>query len=77
MILIDSVIKLEVKTREEELEELLSPGGPLNRNVYVAVMKLRHATTEAEVSKHADELDNAINTYMRFAIEWDRLQRNK
>lgn len=77
MILIDSVIKLEVKTREEELEDLLAPGGPLNRAVYVAVMKVRHATTEEEVEQHCGELDSAINTYMRLAIEWDRLQRSK
>lgn len=77
MILIDSVIKLEVKTREEELEDLLNPSGPLNRAVYAAVMKIRHATTEAEVEQHCTELDNAINTYMRLAIEWDRIQRRK
>ena len=77
MILIDSVIKLEVKTREEELEDLLEPGGPLNRAVYAAVMKVRHATTEEEVKRHCTELDNAINTYMRLAIEWDRIQRRK
>ena len=77
MILIDSVIKLEVKTREEELEELLAPRGPLNRAVYTAVMKIRHATTEEEVDQHCTELDNAINEYMRLAIKWDRLQRRK
>lgn len=77
MILIDSVIKLEVKTREEELKDLLAPGGPLNRAVYVAVMKVRHATTEEEVEQHCTELDNAINKYMQLAIEWDRLQRSK
>ena len=77
MILIDSVIKLEVKTREEELEDLLNPSGPLNRAVYAAVMKIRHATTEKEVEQHCTELDDAINTYMRLAIEWDRIQRRK
>ena len=77
MILIDSVIKLEVKTREEVLEDLLNPSGPLNRAVYAAVMKIRHATTEEEVEQHCTELDNAINEYMRLAIEWDRIQRRK
>ena len=74
---IDSVITMEVKTREEELEELLNPGGTLNRAVYAAVMKIRHATTEEEVEQHCGELDNAINEYMRLAIEWDRIQRSK
>lgn len=64
-------------TREEELEKLLAPDGELNRKVYAAVMKIRHATTEEEVDKHCGELDNAINTYMKYAIEWDRLQRSK
>lgn len=74
---IDSVIVMEVKTREEELEELLNPGGTLNRAVYAAVMKIRNATTEEEVEQHCTELDNAINEYMRLAIEWDRIQRRK
>ena len=74
---IDSVIVMDVKTREEELEELLNPGGELNRAVYAAVMKIRHATTEKEVEEHCTELDNAINNYMQLAIEWDRLQRRK
>ena len=64
-------------TRGEELEELLAPDGELNRKVYAAVMRIRHATTEEEVDKHCGELDNAINTYMKYAIEWDRLQRSK
>ena len=34
---IDSAITMEVKTREEELEELLSPDGELNAAVYKAV----------------------------------------
>lgn len=74
---IDSVIVMDVKTREEELEELLNPGGTLNRAVYTAVMKIRNATTEEEVEQHCGELDNAINEYMRLAIEWDRVQRRK
>ena len=74
---IDSVITTEVKTREEELEELLAPDGELNRKVYAAVMRIRHATTEEEVDKHCGELDEAINKYMQYAIEWDRLKRSK
>ena len=74
---IDSVIVIDVTTREEELEELLNPGGTLNRAVYDALMKIRNATTEEESEEHYTELDNAINTYMQFAIEWDRIQRRK
>lgn len=74
---IDSVIVMEVKTREEELEDILSPDGELNRKVYAAVMRIRHATTEEELEKHCGELDDAINKYMQYAIEYDRLQRSK
>ena len=41
---IDSVITMEVKTREEELEELLSPNGVLNAEVYRSVIKIRNET---------------------------------
>ena len=41
---IDSVITMEVKTREEELKELLSPKGELNAAVYRAVIKIRNET---------------------------------
>lgn len=75
MIKIDSVVTLEVKTREEELEDILNPGGELNRAVYAAVMKIRHAATEEEVDKYCGELDDALNTYLKYAVEWDRLKR--
>lgn len=65
----------KLKTREEELEELLNPGGPLNRKIYAAIMRIRHATTEQEVEKYCTEFDEAVNTYMKYAIEWDRLKR--
>ena len=77
MTLIDSVIKLEVKTREEELEELLAPDGELNAAVYKAVIKIRNETEPELEDKWWKELDNAINAYMQLAIEWDRLQRSK
>ena len=77
MILIDSVIKLEVKTREEELKELLAPDGELNAAVYKAVIKIRNETEPELEDKWWEELDNAINAYMRLAIEWDRIQRRK
>ena len=72
---IDSVITMEVKTREEELEELLSPDGELNAAVYRAVMKIRNETDPDLEDKRLEELDNAFNKYMQYAIEYDRLTR--
>ena len=72
---IDSVITMEVKTREEELEELLSPDGELNAAVYRAVMKIRNETNPDLEDKWLEELDNAINKFMQYAIEYDRLKR--
>ena len=73
---IDSVITMEVKTRKEELEDLLSPKGELNAAVYRAVIKIRNETDPKLVDKWCEELDNAINKYMQYAIEYDRLTRN-
>ena len=72
---IDSVITMEVKTREEELEELLSPDGELNAAVYRAVIKIRNETNPELEDKWLEELDNAFNKYMQYAIEHDRLKR--
>ena len=72
---IDSVITMEVKTREEELEELLSPDGELNAAVYKAVIKIRNETEPKLEDKWWEELDNAINEYVKYAIEHDRLMR--
>lgn len=72
---IDSVITMEVKTREEELEELLSPDSELNAAVYRAVIKIRNETNPELEDKWWEELDNAINKYMKYAIEYDRLTR--
>lgn len=72
---IDSVINMEVKTREEELEELLSPDSELNAAVYRAVIKIRNETKPELEDKWWEELDNAINKYMKYAIEYDRLKR--
>ena len=72
---IDSVITMEVKTREEELEELLSPDGELNAAVYKAVIKIKNETEPELEDKWLEELDNAINKYMQYAIEYDRLKR--
>ena len=72
---IDSVITMEVKAREEELEELLSPDGELNAAVYKAVIKIKNETKPELEDKWLEELDNAINKYMQYAIEYDRLKR--
>ena len=71
---IDSVITMEVKTRKEELEELLSPKGVLNAAVYRAVIKIRNETDPKLEEKWCEELDAAINKYMQYAIEYDRLK---
>ena len=72
---IDSVITMEVKTREEELEELLNPDGELNAAVYRAVIKIRNETNPELEDKWLEELDNAFKEYMQYAIEYDRLKR--
>ena len=72
---IDSVITMEVKTREEELEELLSDGGTLKKAVDRAVIKIRNETEPNLEDRWWEELDNAINEYMQHAIEHDRLKR--
>lgn len=72
---IDSVITMEVKTREEELEDLLSPDNELNAAVYKAVIKIKNEKDPDLEYKWWEELDNAINKYMQYAIEYDRLKR--
>lgn len=76
---IDSVTTMEVKTRKEELEELLAPDGELNAAVYKAVRRI--VETERDKGEDASDaeygaLDDAINKYMQYAIEYDRLTRN-
>ena len=66
---IDSVITMEVKTREEELEELLSPDGELKAAVDKAVIKIRNETKPYLEDKWWEELNNAINKYIQYAIE--------
>ena len=66
---------MEVKTREEELEELLSPGGELKAAGDKAVIKIRNETEPNLEDRWWEELDNAINKYMQCAIEHDRLKR--
>ena len=72
---IDSVITMEVKTREEELEEILAPDSELNASVYNAVIKIKNEKNPDLEYKWWEELDNAINEYMKHAIEHDRLTR--
>lgn len=74
-----SAITMDVKTRKEELEELLAPDGELNAAVYKAVKGIVEAERDrGEDASDAEygALDDAINTYMKYAIEYDRLTRN-
>ena len=68
-------MKIEVKTREQELEELLAPDGELKATVDKAVIKIRNETEPYLEDKWWEELNNAINKYMQYAIEYDRLTR--
>lgn len=73
-------MKMEVKTREEELEDLLSPAGELNAAIYKAVkeiVKVERDKGEDAADAEYGALDKAINKYMQYAIEYDRLQRSK
>lgn len=72
---IDSVITMEVKTREEEIGELLRKGGVLQKDVDRAVIKIRNETEPEIEDKWWEELDNAINKYVKYAIEYDRITR--
>ena len=66
---------MEVKTREEELEELLNPDGELKATIDKAVIKIRNETEPNLKDRWWKELDNAINEYVKYAIEYDRLKR--
>lgn len=76
---IDSVMTMEVKTRNEELEELLAPDGQLNADIYAAILKIWQAQpiTEEPNDKLLEALDNALNRYLKYAIEYDRLKRSE
>lgn len=69
----------KIKTRLEELEDMLMPDGELNRNIYNAVKNIRNKKgTNSEVLLDFtlwEELDNAFNTYLKYSIEYDRLKR--
>ena len=66
---------IEVKTREQELKELLAPDGELKAAVDKAVIKIRNETEPYLEDMWWEELNNAINKYMQYAIEYDRLTR--
>ena len=72
---IDSVITMEVKTYGEEFEELLASDSELNAVVYRARIKIRNETESELEDKWLEELDDAINKYMQYAIEYDHLTR--
>ena len=74
---IDSVITMEVKTREEELEDLLKAGGELSEAVCRAIIKIRNETEPTLEVKWWEELDNAISKYMQYTIEYDRLKKEQ
>lgn len=73
---INSVITMDVKTRKEELEELLASGGKLKTDIDRAVIKIRNEIEPELEDKWWEELDNAINTRIKYAIEYDRLTRS-
>ena len=67
----------KIKTRLEELEDMLMPDGDLNRNIYNAVIKIRNTKeTNSEFEmKLWEELDNSLNRYLKYYVEYDRLKR--
>ena len=67
----------KIKTRLEELEDMLMPDGDLNRNIYNAVIKIRNTKeTNSEFEmKLWEELDNSLNEYVKYYVEYDRLKR--
>lgn len=69
---------LKAKTRKEELEELLAPGGELNAALFKAVREI--VETERDMGEDASDAEyeafvNAFNRYIKYAIEYDRLKR--
>ena len=65
----------KIKTRLEELEDMLMPDGDLNRNIYNAVIKIRNETDSKREDKWWEELDNSLNRYLKYYVEYDRLKR--
>jgi hypothetical protein len=69
----------KIKTRLEELEDMLMPDGDLNRNIYNAVIKIRNAkeTNSKFDIKLWEELDNSLNRFVKYCVEYDRLKGNR
>ena len=65
----------KIKTRLEELEDMLMPDGELNKNIYNAVIKIRNETDSKLEYKWWEELDNSLNRYLKYYVEYDRLKR--
>jgi hypothetical protein len=67
----------KIKTRLEELEDMLMPDGDLNRDIYNAVIKIRNAkeTNSKFEIKLWEELDNSLNRFVKYCVEYDRLKR--
>ena len=69
------------KTREEELKELLAPDGVLNKEIFDALQGVVEAERNPDSefsetsSKAYEAFDNALNRYLKYAIEYDRLKR--
>ena len=66
-----------LESRLEELEVMLMPDGELNRNIYNAVVKIRNTKeTNSEFEmKLWEELDNSLNSYVKYYVEYDRLRQ--
>ena len=66
-----------LESRLEELEVMLMPDGELNRNIYNAVIKIRNTKeTNSEFEmKLWEELDNSLNRYVKYYVEYDRLRQ--
>ena len=69
----------KIKTRLEELEDMLMPDGDLNRDIYNAVIKIRNTKeTNSEFEmKLWEELDNSLNRFVKYYVEYDRLKGNR
>ena len=67
----------KLESRLEELEVMLMPDGELNRNIYNAVIKIRNTKeTNSEFEmKLWEELDNSLNRYVKYYVEYDRLRQ--
>ena len=64
-----------IKTRLEELEAMLAPDGELNKNIYNAVIRIRNETDSKIEDQWWEDLDNALNRYVMYYVEYDRLKR--